>query len=77
MTKFPERDHEFCIEITNQEWDDFPLEAKMLLLYRLRQLKSDDLQELAERLGPIIEHEEREAVIDFDKTFKKRYGDDI
>lgn len=77
MTKYPDKENEFCVEITNQEWDRFPLEAKILLLYRLRQLEGEELRGLVEALAPIIEHEEKEIEIDFDKTFKKRYGDDI
>lgn len=77
MTKYPDRENEFYVEITSQEWDRFPLEAKTLLLYRLRQLQSEDLQELVEALGPVIEHEEKETEIDFHKTFQKRYGENI
>lgn len=77
MTKFPERGNEFCVEITDKEWDRFPLEAKKLLLYRLRKLKSENLNGLVEALGPVIEHEEKEVEIDFAKTFKQRYGEDI
>lgn len=77
MTNFSNKENEFCVEITEQEWDRFPLEAKILLLYRLRQLKGEEFQELADVLGPLIEHEEKEIEIDFDKTFKERYGDDI
>ena len=75
MIKFPNKRTELCIEITNTEWDMFSLKSKTLLLYRLRQLKTEDLQELTNTLEPIVEHEKKEAEIDFSKTFKKIYGD--
>jgi len=76
LTKYPDNEDQVCFHITDEEWDQFPFESKILLLYRLKNSKHEGMKQLLDSVGQVIEHEKLEREIDYEATYKKIYGED-
>lgn len=75
MTHFENRDHPpkntFNVFIGEEEWTDYSYESKLMLLYRLRQSKSELARVIEKPLSLLIEEEKNDREIDYEATLKQ------
>lgn len=71
------REESIKVEIGEEEWDNFPYENKVRLLYRLKQSRHKLAQDIAKAVEHLVEEEKLQKEIDYDRTFQHYYGDSV